>query len=58
MTIPRAVVRDLHTGHEAARLMSLIIVGDMTSVYLAIAHGVDPTPVPVIERLKATLAGS
>ena len=23
MTIPRAIVRDLHTGHEAARLMSL-----------------------------------
>lgn len=41
-----------------ARLMSLIIVGDLTSVYLAIRRGVDPTPVPVIERLKAALAGS
>jgi glucose/mannose-6-phosphate isomerase len=41
-----------------ARLMSLIIVGDLTSVYLAIGRGVDPTPVPVIERLKAALAGS
>ncbi|MEO8423711.1 MAG: bifunctional phosphoglucose/phosphomannose isomerase [Actinomycetota bacterium] len=40
-----------------ARLMSLIIVGDLTSVYLAIGRGVDPTPVPVIERLKAALAG-
>ena len=41
-----------------ARLMSLVIVGDLTSVYLAIGRGVDPTPVPVIERLKAALAGS
>jgi glucose/mannose-6-phosphate isomerase len=41
-----------------ARLMSLIMVGDLTSVYLAIGRGVDPTPVPVIERLKAALAGS
>ncbi len=38
--------------------MSLVIVGDLTSVYLAIGRGVDPTPVPVIERLKAALAGS
>lgn len=40
------------------RLMSLIAVGDVTSVYLAIAHGVDPTPVAVIDRLKAALAGA
>jgi glucose/mannose-6-phosphate isomerase len=41
-----------------ARLMTLIAVGDVTSVYLAIARGVDPTPVPVIDRLKAALAGT
>ena len=41
-----------------ARLMTLIAMGDVTSVYLALANGVDPTPVPVIERLKAALAGS
>ncbi len=41
-----------------ARLMTLIAMGDATSVYLALANGVDPTPVPVIERLKAALAGS
>jgi glucose/mannose-6-phosphate isomerase len=39
-----------------ARLMSLIAQGDLTSVYLALARGVDPTPVGVIERLKAALA--
>jgi hypothetical protein len=37
--------------------MSLIAVGDLTSVYVALAHGIDPTPVEVIERLKAALAG-
>jgi len=41
-----------------ARLMTLIAMGDVTSVYLALANGIDPTPVPVIERLKAALAGS
>ncbi|HEY7667383.1 MAG TPA: bifunctional phosphoglucose/phosphomannose isomerase [Actinomycetota bacterium] len=40
-----------------AQLMSLIAVGDLTSVYVALAHAIDPTPVEVIERLKAALAG-
>jgi glucose/mannose-6-phosphate isomerase len=53
-------VDEVHARGEStlARLLSLIIVGDLTSVYLAIRRGVDPTPVPVIERLKAALAGS
>jgi glucose/mannose-6-phosphate isomerase len=53
-------VEEVHArGASAlARLMSLIIIGDLTSVYLAIGRGIDPTPVPVIERLKAALAGS
>jgi glucose/mannose-6-phosphate isomerase len=45
------------TGRSAlARLMSLISVGDFTSAYVAIRKGVDPTPVDVIQRLKAALA--
>jgi glucose/mannose-6-phosphate isomerase len=39
-----------------ARLMSLILAGDFTSVYVALRRDVDPTPVEVIERLKASLA--
>ena len=35
MTIPRAIVRDLHTGHEAARLMSLIMLVFSVSPILA-----------------------
>ena len=41
-----------------ARLMSLILVGDYASAYVGLLHGVDPTPVAVIDRLKSALAGS
>ena len=39
MTIPRAVVRDLHTGHEAARLMALIMLVFSVSPILAPVSG-------------------
>jgi len=39
MTIPRAVVRDLHTGHDAARLLSLIMLVFSVSPLLAPATG-------------------
>jgi glucose/mannose-6-phosphate isomerase len=39
-----------------ARLLSLVLVGDLTSTYLALAHEVDPTPVEAITRLKEELA--
>lgn len=39
-----------------ARLMSLVYPGDLVSYYLAILYGVDPTPIQVIDRLKAELA--
>jgi len=35
MAIPRAVVRDLHTGHEAARLLSLLMLVFSVSPILA-----------------------
>jgi glucose/mannose-6-phosphate isomerase len=38
------------------RMLSLVLLGDLVSVYLAVLRGVDPTPVEVIERLKAELA--
>jgi glucose/mannose-6-phosphate isomerase len=44
------------TGRSTlARLMSLIAFGDLVSAYIAIRRGVDPTPVDVIQRLKAAL---
>jgi len=39
-----------------ARTYDLIYRGDYTSVYLAALYGIDPGPVPVIERLKKELA--
>jgi glucose/mannose-6-phosphate isomerase len=38
-----------------ARMLSTILIGDFTSVYLAALHGVDPTPVKTINYLKNTL---
>jgi DHA1 family bicyclomycin/chloramphenicol resistance-like MFS transporter len=35
MAVPRAVVRDLHTGHEAARMMSLLMLVFSVSPILA-----------------------
>jgi glucose/mannose-6-phosphate isomerase len=37
------------------RMVSLVLLGDLVSVYLAVLRGVDPTPVEVIDRLKADL---
>jgi glucose/mannose-6-phosphate isomerase len=53
-----AVVEEVRGAGSSplGRLMSLAAMGDFTSVYHALAHGVDPTPVAAIERLKAALA--
>jgi glucose/mannose-6-phosphate isomerase len=44
-------------GTRTERLMSLILLGDLVSIYLAVLRGTDPTPVPMIEQLKSALAG-
>ena len=38
-----------------AKMLSTICIGDFTSIYLALLHGVDPTPVKTINYLKDTL---
>ncbi|HEY2638196.1 MAG TPA: bifunctional phosphoglucose/phosphomannose isomerase [Solirubrobacteraceae bacterium] len=40
------------------RVFSLVLLGDLVSVYVAVLRGVDPTPVDVLERLKAELKRS
>ena len=35
------------------RLVSLVLLGDLVSLYLAGLKGVDPAPVAPIDRLKA-----
>jgi glucose/mannose-6-phosphate isomerase len=37
------------------RLVSLVLLGDLVSVYLAVLRGVDPSPVDAIEQLKRAL---
>jgi glucose/mannose-6-phosphate isomerase len=37
------------------RLVSLVLLGDLVSLYLAVLRGVDPGPVPAIENLKNAL---
>ncbi len=38
------------------RLVSLVLLGDLVSIYLAVLRGVDPSPVESLDRLKRTLA--
>jgi glucose/mannose-6-phosphate isomerase len=38
------------------RVLSLVLLGDLASVYLAVLDGKDPTPVGTLERFKADLA--
>jgi glucose/mannose-6-phosphate isomerase len=37
------------------RVLSLVLMGDLLSLYLAVLNGVDPTPVARIEDLKQRL---
>jgi glucose/mannose-6-phosphate isomerase len=43
--------------NTAERVFSLVLLGDLVSVYLAALRGVDPEPVEVLDRLKAELDG-
>jgi glucose/mannose-6-phosphate isomerase len=43
-------------GTRMERLISLVLLGDLVSLYLAVLRNVDPTPVPPIEQLKNALA--
>lgn len=46
-----------HGETRMERLVSLVLLGDLVSLYTAVLRGIDPTPVEVLERLKAVLAG-
>ena len=48
----------LETRGETAieRVISLVLLGDLVSIYLAALRGVDPGPVPILDELKAALA--
>jgi len=40
------------------RVLSLVLLGDLVTLYVAVLRGVDPTPVEVIETLKQRLGSS
>jgi glucose/mannose-6-phosphate isomerase len=48
---------EAHGETAIERVMSLVLLGDLTSVYAAVLRGIDPTPVAAIERFKRVLAG-
>ena len=44
-------------GHTTVeRVFSLVLLGDLVSLYVAVLRGTDPTPVDVLEALKQRLA--
>ncbi|HSD77189.1 MAG TPA: bifunctional phosphoglucose/phosphomannose isomerase [Solirubrobacteraceae bacterium] len=47
---------DSRGGTAVERVFSLVLLGDLVSLYLAVLRGVDPSPVPAIDRLKDELA--
>ncbi|HZD79516.1 MAG TPA: bifunctional phosphoglucose/phosphomannose isomerase [Actinomycetota bacterium] len=40
------------------RFLSLVMVGDFTSVYVGVRRGIDPTPIDAIARLKRALSAT
>ena len=45
-------------GTAVERVFSLVLLGDLVSLYVAVLRGVDPTPVDVIEDLKGSLTAA
>jgi glucose/mannose-6-phosphate isomerase len=51
----RVTVLTAEGGSALERLASLVAVPDFTSIYLAMAHGLDPMAVPAVEEMKERL---
>jgi glucose/mannose-6-phosphate isomerase len=52
-----AIVAHSRGDSRLERVLSLLLLGDLMSVYLAVLEGVDPTPVEPLLRFKTALAG-
>ncbi|MEK7873780.1 MAG: bifunctional phosphoglucose/phosphomannose isomerase, partial [Chloroflexota bacterium] len=55
--VPHEVV-DARGTSPLAQMLSQTLLGDYASYYLAMLNGIDPAPVPVIDRLKRRLTES
>jgi len=53
---PKSTVVNLQGDTAIKQLLWGSILADFVSIYVAILNGVDPTPVPLIEKLKQELA--
>lgn len=53
---PKSTVVNLAGETVIAQMLWGSILADFVSIYIAILNGVDPTPVPLIEKLKKELA--
>jgi glucose/mannose-6-phosphate isomerase len=53
---PKSIVVNMEGKTVLEQLLWGSILADFVSVYVAILNGVDPTPVPLIEKLKEELA--
>jgi glucose/mannose-6-phosphate isomerase len=51
-------VVDAHGNSPLAHVWTLILFGDYTAYYLAMAYGVDPTPVEALVNFKDAMKGS
>ena len=50
------IVVPARTGTSVERLLSLSLLGDLASIYLAVLRGVDPSPISGIDQLKSALS--
>lgn len=53
---PKSTVVELKGDSIIAQMLWASILADFVSIYVAILNGVDPTPVPIIDKLKHELA--
>ncbi len=51
----KAIVIESEGETRLERVLSLLLLGDLVSVYLAVLDGVNPTPMEAIDRLKGEL---
>ena len=54
--LPRVVTVSSDAPNYLARMFDMIYLGDWVSYYLALLNGIDPTPIPLIIKLKNILS--
>jgi glucose/mannose-6-phosphate isomerase len=54
-SVPAPVMVETEGETRAERLLSAVLLGDLVSLHVAAARGVDPARIDVLERLKAEL---